>query len=90
MGAFFRVSEGGGYNLSGPTSRVVPGAGGRSVCSPTCAALPGKPRAGGNPGWRGTQRGVRWLRGCRSIPIHTYPGGTLGMIDGWATRTGCD
>jgi hypothetical protein len=25
MGAFFRVSEGGGYNLYGPTSRVVPG-----------------------------------------------------------------
>jgi hypothetical protein len=34
MGAFFRVSEGGGYNLYGPTSRVVPGAGGPSACPP--------------------------------------------------------
>ena len=28
------------------------------------------------------------LRSRRSIPIHTYPEGTLGMVDGWATRTG--
>ncbi len=56
--------------------------------SPTCVRLPGKPRASGNGGWRGTQRGARSPRGGRSIPIRsTYPGGTLG-IDGWATRTG--
>ena len=64
------------------------GAGRRSVVSPTHVALPGKRGAGGNPGSPRTQRGARWLRGCRSIPIRsTYPGGTLG-IDGWATRTG--
>jgi hypothetical protein len=59
--------------------------------SPTHVALPGKPRACRNARWRGTQRGARWLRGCRSTSIHTYPGGTPG-IDGWATRTrqGCD
>jgi len=47
--------------------------------SPTCVGLPGKPRAGGNPGWRGTQRGARRLRGCRSIPIQTYPEWILGI-----------
>ncbi len=55
--------------------------------SPTRVGLPGKRGAGGNPGSPRTQRGVRCLRGCRPIPIHTYPEGTLG-IDGWATRTG--
>jgi hypothetical protein len=47
--------------------------------SPTCVRLPGKPRARGNPRWRGTQRGARSLRGGRSIPLQTYPGGTLGI-----------
>jgi hypothetical protein len=84
---FFRVSGEGRYNLRGPTSRVVPGAGRRSVVSPTHVALPGKRGAWGNPRSLRTQRGARWLRGCRSIPIQTYLGGTLG-IDGWATRTG--
>ena len=31
---FFRVSGGPPYNLYGPTSRVVPGAGGSSACPP--------------------------------------------------------
>jgi class 3 adenylate cyclase len=67
------------------------GAGRRNVVSPTHVALPGKPRASGNGGWRGTQRGARSLRGGCSIPIRTYPEWILG-IDGWATRTGrgCD
>jgi hypothetical protein len=59
--------------------------------SPTCVRLPGKRGAWGNPRSLRTQRGARSLRGGRSIPIHTYLGGTLG-VDGWATRTGqgCD
>jgi hypothetical protein len=56
--------------------------------SPTCVGLPGKRGAGGNDGSLRTQRGARSLRGGRSIPIHTYPEGTLGIADGWATRTG--
>jgi hypothetical protein len=58
--------------------------------SPTRVGLPGKPRASGNGGWRGTQRGVRWLRGCRPTPIH-IPRGDSGARR-WATRTGqgCD
>jgi hypothetical protein len=90
---FFRVS--GGSSLNSTWTYVPGGAGGRRAqrVSPTHVALPGKPRASGNGGWRGTQRGARSLRGGRSIPIRsTYPGGTLGMVDGWATRTGqgCD
>jgi hypothetical protein len=86
-GAFFRVS--GGSSLKHRWTYVPGGAGGRRAqcVSPTHVALPGKPRACRNARWRGTQRGARWLRGCRSTSIHTYPGGTPG-IDGWATRTG--
>jgi hypothetical protein len=90
-GAFFVGF--GGSSLNSTWTYVPGGAGGRRArrVSPTHVALPGKPRARGNPRWRGTQRGARCLRGCRSIPIHTYPEGILG-IDGWATRTGrgCD
>jgi hypothetical protein len=63
------------------------GAGGSSAC-PHTARLPGKPRAPRNRGWRGTQRGAWRLRGCHSIPIHTYPGGTLGMTLGDPDRSG--
>jgi hypothetical protein len=79
---FFSGFGGGGYNLRGPTSRVVPGPEGAALCSPTHVALPGKRGASGNGGSPCTQRGARWLRGCRSIPIHTYPGGTLGVTVG--------
>jgi hypothetical protein len=48
--------------------------------------LPGKPRASGNRGWRGTQRGA--LRAQPAArPQSTYLGGTPGL-DGWATRKG--
>ena len=45
--------------------------------APTCVRLPGKPRASGNGGWRGTQRGARSLRSGRSTLIH-IPGGDPG------------
>jgi hypothetical protein len=50
--------------------------------SPTCVRLPGKPRARGNPRWRGTQRGAR----CAEKPPldpdpHTW-GGLRGLTVG--------
>jgi len=86
-GSEMRVSGGSSLNSTWTYVPGGAGAGRRNVVSPTRVALPGKPRAGGNPGWRGTQRGARSLRGGCSIPIRTYPEWILG-IDGWATRTG--
>jgi hypothetical protein len=83
MGSGSEMRVSGGPPLKS-TWTYVPGgagAGGSSAC-PHTARLPGKPRASRNRGWRGTQRGAWRLRGCHSIPIHTYPGGTLGMMVG--------
>jgi len=91
MGSGSEMRVSGGWGLNFTWTYVPGGAGGRRVqrVPPTRVGLPGKPRASRNGGWRGTQRGARSPRGGRSIPIRsTYPGGTLGIVDGWATRTG--
>jgi hypothetical protein len=68
------------------------GAGGSSACPPHALGCRGSRVPGEIPAGAALNGERGALRGRRSIPLHTYPEGTLGMVDGWATRTGqgCD